>query len=156
MRCASVSDGRLSVADTGLVTDTSSGVAIVVWRRLPELEVLLLHRSAFGESFAGDWAWTTPGGAREPDEPAAAAATRELYEETGLRLSCTPVPSRLAAAQGGIDVEVFAAELDTDQPVRLSDEHDRHEWVQAADLDRCLPQWVRKMYLEVLESVRRG
>src|SRR5207248_4051129 len=74
-----------NVADTGGVTDTSSGVAIVVWRRNPRLEVLLLHRSMFGQSFAGDWAWTTPGGAREPGETAATTAACELFEETGLR-----------------------------------------------------------------------
>jgi 8-oxo-dGTP pyrophosphatase MutT (NUDIX family) len=133
------------------VTDTSSGVAIVVWRRWPQLQVLLLHRSVFGESFAGDWAWTTPGGARQPDEQSAATAARELFEETGLRLSCVPVRSRVAAAQAGIDVDVFAAEADADQLVRLSDEHDRYEWVEPDDLHRCLPTWVQEMYLEVLE-----
>lgn len=115
------------------MTDTSSGVAIVVWRRGPPLEVLLLHRSVFAEDFVGDWAWTTHGGARQPDEPSAATAARELYEETGLRLSCVPVRSRVAAAQPGIDVDVFVAEADADQPVRLSEEHDRYEWVQPED-----------------------
>jgi hypothetical protein len=42
------------VADTGDVTDTSAGVAIVVWGRKPELQILLLHRSLFGESFEGE------------------------------------------------------------------------------------------------------
>jgi 8-oxo-dGTP pyrophosphatase MutT (NUDIX family) len=135
------------------VTDTSSGVAVVVWRRAPQLEVLLLHRRVFGEAFVGDWAWTTPGGAREPDEPPEAAAARELYEETGLRLRCRPVRSRVAAAQSGIDVEVFAAEGKADSTVVLSDEHDRYEWVPADELDRCLPRWVGEMYREVVESV---
>lgn len=137
------------------MTETASGVAVVVWRRRPQLEVLLLHRSLFGESFAGDWAWTTPGGARQPDEPPAATAARELYEETGLRLSCTAVRSRVAALQPEIDVDVFSAEADADHPVRLSEEHDRYEWVQPEDLGRCLPDWVQEMYLEVLESVSR-
>jgi 8-oxo-dGTP diphosphatase len=138
------------------VTDRSSGVAVVVWRRRPGLEVLLLHRRLFGESFAGDWAWTTPGGGREPDEPSAAAAARELHEETGLRAACRPVRSRIAAAQPGVEVDVFLAEVEADQPVRLSDEHDRYEWVQPDDLDRCLPAWVKEMYLEVLEEVARA
>lgn len=123
-----------------------------MWRRQPQLEVLLLHRSVFGESFAEDWAWTTPGGAREAGEPAAATAARELFEETGLELRCIPVASRVATAQHGIDVDVFTAEADGDQPVSLSDEHDRYEWVQPTDLDRCQPAWVYEMYLEVLEQ----
>lgn len=147
---------RKDVRDTAEVTDTSSGVAIVVWRRRPRLEVLLLHRSVFGETFAGDWAWTTPGGAREPGEPPAETAARELHEETGLRLPCVPVQSRVAAEQPEIDVDVFAAEAGEDQSLRLSDEHDRFEWVQPDGLDRCQPDWVKEMYLEVLELVRRA
>jgi 8-oxo-dGTP pyrophosphatase MutT (NUDIX family) len=143
------------VSDTDPVTDTSSGVAVVVWRRRAELEVLLLHRSLFGEDFSGDWAWTTPGGAREPDESPAAAAERELSEETGLRLACWPVGSAVAEAQREIEVDVFAAEATGDADVRLSGEHDRYEWVRLDDLDRCLPGWVGQMYREVLESASR-
>ena len=125
----------------------------MVWRRAPQLEVLLLHRSLFGEAFVGDWAWTTPGGACEPDEPSAATAARELYEETGLKLSCIPVCPRGAAAQPEIDVDVFAAEADAGANVRLSHEHDRYEWVKPDDLHRCLPVWVGEMYREVLDLV---
>lgn len=138
------------------MTDTSSGVAIVVWRRAPQLEVLLLHRRVFGEGFNGDWAWTTPGGGREPDEPPATTAARELHEETGLHLSVRPVRSRVAAAQSEVDVDVFIAEAGVDSAIRLSDEHDRYEWVQPANLDRCLPTWVGEMYLEVLRLAGRA
>lgn len=135
------------------MTDTSSGVAIVVWRRTPQLEVLLLHRSVFGTEFVGDWAWTTPGGAREPDESPAATAARELYEETGLRLVCRPVYSHVGAAHREIDVDVFTAEANADETIRLSAEHDRYEWVAPRNLDRCLPRWVGEMYQEVLGLV---
>jgi 8-oxo-dGTP pyrophosphatase MutT (NUDIX family) len=138
------------------VTDTSSGVAVVVWRRRAELEVLLLHRSLFGKDFNGDWAWTTPGGAREPDEPPAVTAARELSEETGLTLACRPVRSPVAEAHREIEVDVFVAEASADADVRLSDEHDRYEWVRLADLDRCSPSWVGQMYREVLDIVGQG
>ena len=135
------------------MTDTSSGVAILVWRRRPQSEVLLLHRSLFGENFAGDWAWTTPGGAREPDESPAETAARELYEETGLQLPCRPVRSAVAEAQREIDVDVFVALAPANEAVHLSDEHDRYEWVRPEDLNRCLPAWVAEMYREVLELI---
>ncbi len=138
------------------MTDTSSGVAVVVWRRRAELEVLLLHRSLFGEDFSGDWAWTTPGGARERDEPPAVTAARELSEETGLTLACRPVRSAVAEAQREIEVDVFVAEATADADVRLSDEHDRYEWVRPDDLDRCLPSWVGQMYRDVLEIVSQA
>jgi 8-oxo-dGTP diphosphatase len=118
-----------------------------------ELEVLLLHRSLFGEDFAGDWAWTTPGGAREPDEPPAATAARELYEETGLRLACRPVRSAVAETQREIEVDLFVVEATTDEQVLLSGEHDRYEWVRVEELDRCQPAWVGEMYREVLDVV---
>jgi len=133
------------------VTDTSSGVAVVVWRREPQLKVLLLHRRVFGESFAGDWAWTSPGGAREPDESAAATAGRELFEETGLELECVPVAAPYGSAPPGFDVDVFVAEARADDIVFLSEEHDRYEWVDPDELDRCQPAWVPAMYLAVLE-----
>ena len=126
---------------------------MVVWRRAPALQVLLLHRSVFGAEFAGDWAWATPGGGREPGEPPARAAARELFEETGLVLDCLPVESAVAAGQPGIDVAVFAVEAPADADVVLSDEHDRYEWVGVESLTRCLPAWVHEMYREVLAGL---
>ncbi len=132
------------------MTDTSSGVAVVVFRREPRLEILLLHRSVFGEAFAGDWAWTTPGGAREPGESAAETARRELFEETGLRLECVEVAAPYTAAPPGFDVAVFAAEAAEDDQVSLSPEHDRYEWVEPREFGRCRPAWVAAMYREAL------
>lgn len=135
------------------MTDIGRGVAVVVWRRAPPLEVLLLHRAQFGSDFDGDWAWTTPGGAVEPEEPPEVAALRELREETGLDLVCAVVESDVAAAQPEIDVTVFVAEASADDAIVLSDEHDRYEWVGVEALARCRPAWVAEMYREVL---RRG
>jgi 8-oxo-dGTP pyrophosphatase MutT (NUDIX family) len=129
------------------------GVVIVVWRRTPAVRVLLLHRSQFGSEFDGDWAWTTPGGGREPGEDPAAAAARELFEETGLALDCEPVQSEIARDQPGIDVAVFAAEAPADAIVLLSEEHDRYEWVGSESLTRCLPAWVHELYHDVLRTV---
>jgi 8-oxo-dGTP pyrophosphatase MutT (NUDIX family) len=126
------------------------GVVIVVWRRTPALEVLLLHRGHFRSDFDGDWAWTTPGGGREPDEAPAEAAARELFEETGLSLYCERVESEVASNQPRLDASVFAAEAPSDAAVVLSDEHDRYEWVDPDDLTRCLPAWVHETYREVL------
>ena len=57
----------------------------VVWRRPDsgELEVMLVHRPRYDD-------WTVPKGKLEPDEDHAAAALREVEEETGLRCTLGP------------------------------------------------------------------
>lgn len=66
---------------------------MVVYRRAPEVEVLVLHRSAGGAALEGDWAWTPPAGTRFPAEPIDHCAARELHEELGLDLQPQPVES---------------------------------------------------------------
>jgi 8-oxo-dGTP pyrophosphatase MutT (NUDIX family) len=133
-----------------------AGVAIVVWRQAPHLEVLLLHRATFAASFEGDWAWTSPGGTRLQGESPEVAARRELREETGLELVLEAVDSRVALAQRDVDLVVFAAEAHADDVVVLSDEHDRCEWVAAGEVKRCLPAWVADVYREALALVPRA
>jgi 8-oxo-dGTP pyrophosphatase MutT (NUDIX family) len=135
------------------VSEREAGVVIVVWRRSPEIEVLVLHRSHFGGEFEGDWAWTTPGGGRETGEHPQDAAQRELKEETGLMLACEAVSSAIALTQRDIEVSVFAVEAPTDAQIMLSDEHDRFEWVHPNELTRCLPAWVHTMYMEALSDL---
>lgn len=139
----------------GEMEGRESGVAIVVWRRARgDVETLLLHRSLFPADYAGDWAWSTPGGRRTTAESPRAAAVRELGEETGLTVECRPVTSSVAAGLAEIDVSVFEAEAPADATIELSDEHDRFEWVRTSELSRCLPFWVSEMYREVLEQLR--
>ena len=133
------------------------GVAIVVWRRadgqLDDPETLLLHRSLFAPDYAGDWAWSTPGGGREAVESPHAAAVRELREETGLTLESRPATSDVAVGLAGFELFVFEAEAPADAVIDLSGEHDRFEWVKESELARCLPSWVSAMYREVLARV---
>ncbi len=121
--------------------DAPHGAMVVVYRRRPALEVLVLHRAGLGED--GDWAWTPPSGARFPAEPAGECAARELHEETGLDAS----PVRLTCA-GTPRWWVYGLEVGADAVIADGQEHDRHEWVPAGEaVRRCRPEAVRASVL---------
>ena len=99
------------------------------------LECLVLRRAAGGRC---PGSWETVHGHIEPGETPAQAAVRELEEETG----ATPLKvynlSRMEAFyQHARDqvalIPVFAAFVAADAAVRLGPEHDRFEWLPAAE-----------------------
>jgi 8-oxo-dGTP pyrophosphatase MutT (NUDIX family) len=110
------------------------GASIIVFRRAPGLSFLILHRTAPGIE-EGDWAWTPPAGARKPGERIEDAASRELFEEAGLRLPFSPAPFDTGTWT------TYLAEAPPDAVPTLHDvEHDRWMWVDAAEaVARCQP-----------------
>ena len=90
-------------------------------------QCLVLRRSQQSQNHAG--LWDLPGGKCGPGEAIEVALPREVAEETGLRVELTDVvgsaqsdlPDRVVAY---LIVEARAA----DGPVRLSAEHDAHQW----------------------------
>jgi 8-oxo-dGTP pyrophosphatase MutT (NUDIX family) len=123
------------------------GCAIVVFQRaVSGLRLLLLHRSHHGSDFEGDWAWTTPSGARLPGEPVIACAQRELAEEAGLTLPLHPTGC------GDPEWFIYWAEAPLDAAVNLLDsEHDRYEWMAPDEaLRRVAPDRVRHNLARVI------
>jgi 8-oxo-dGTP pyrophosphatase MutT (NUDIX family) len=53
----------------------------------PSKQVLLFHFQHKNDALAGQSHWATPGGGLEQGESFEAAAVRELFEETGLRVA---------------------------------------------------------------------
>src|SRR5213593_58746 len=107
--------------------------AYVLRRTGPTLEVLVLRRSG-GRS---PGSWETVHGTIEPGETPVQSALREVHEETGLspvrlynvsRVESFYLPDRDAIAL----VPVFAAFVDPAARPALSVEHDRAEWLPAA------------------------
>ena len=70
---------------TAQETEVVQAAGGVVWRRTDsgDLEVMLVHRPRYDD-------WTVPKGKLEPHEDHAAAALREVEEETGLRCTLGP------------------------------------------------------------------
>jgi hypothetical protein len=128
------------------------GATVVVYRfHSGRVEFLLLHRSHEGADHEGDWAWTPPAGARQPDERVEECAARELHEEAGLT-------AQLELVRLDGDWALFSAEADSDARVVLHDtEHDRFEWVPIdVARVRCRPQRVADMVVEVADRLGGG
>ncbi len=127
------------------------GASVVVYRqRGTRLEVLLLHHAQHGRDYAGEWAWTPPAGARLPNEAIDHCARRALLAETGLHLPLTLTQC------GSAEWPHYLTSAPPDAAVILDAEHDRFEWVAAADAPaRCLPELARQPLEAVVERLPR-
>jgi aminoglycoside 6'-N-acetyltransferase len=117
--------------------DSPRGSSVVVRRQdmAGEASYLVLHRAVNGTDYEGDWAWTSPSGARHPGEAIFPAALRELAEETGI------ASEDVWAVDLSGPWAMFACDVPHDQVVELVDvEHDRFVWLSAeAASTRILP-----------------
>jgi 8-oxo-dGTP pyrophosphatase MutT (NUDIX family) len=102
------------------------------------LEILALRRSAAGRC---PGSWETIHGTIEPGETPVQASLRELREETGLipqrfyNLSRTEAFYQHRSDELAL-IPVFVAYVTPTATVRLSSEHDRAEWLTAAEAAR--------------------
>lgn len=120
--------------------DEPHGAAIVVRRLAARLsgghEYLILHRAHHGPGYEGDWAWTPPSGSRQPGESVLGAALRELAEESGL----VAAAADLAALDLSGPWARFRLEVQAGSRARVDPEHDRLDWLPAAEaIARCRP-----------------
>lgn len=122
----------------------AAGAAL--WRRDGKaVEVALVHRPRYDD-------WSLPKGKLDPDETLAAAAVREVREETGydavlgryLARTAYPVPSRNGSGTVPKTVDYFGAEAVSGE-FEVNDEVDELRWLRPTDAEKLLtrPEDVR-------------
>ena len=95
--------------------------------------VLMLYRHRF---ITDRWGWEIPAGAAEPGEDPAAAALRELEEETGVRCHTVEPLTRFATSNGLTDQEFLlfhATDPSPGNPVTSAEESSELRWVTRAE-----------------------
>ncbi len=98
---------------------TRRSAGLLLYRRAPCLEVLLVHPG--GPFFAGKDTWGVPKGEYDDSEPALEAALREFVEETGFTLPPgEPLPLGEITQKGGKRVLAWALEGDADPSALVS------------------------------------
>lgn len=130
-------------------------VDVLVFRRHPKVEVLLLRRSPGGRN---PGSWESVHGAIDVGESPVEAARREVREEAGfpdgVLFNLSMVESFYRHDRDEVAlIPVFAFEAPASATVALSDEHDAHQWL---DLDAARPQasWPRlRRAIDSLEAL---
>lgn len=102
---------------------TRTHEVLIVVRRAEEY--LVVHRSPENGGY-----WHQIAGGVEKGESPAAAAVRELREETGL--AAEPAPIAGGFEYDGIHVDCFVAEAPAGWEPRLDWEHDGYRWLAAS------------------------
>ena len=122
------------------------------------LEILALRRSAAGRC---PGSWETIHGTIEPGETPVQASLRELREETGLvpekfyNLSRTEAFYQHRSDELAL-IPVFVAYVAFTAAVKLSPEHDRAEWLPAAEAARRFAWPRERRALEDILSIVGG
>jgi 8-oxo-dGTP pyrophosphatase MutT (NUDIX family) len=107
---------------------------LVVVRR--GAQVLVLERSAARGGY-----WNLVAGGVESGESPAAAAVRELFEETGLATGVRALPLELSyeGSSGSVRLDAYVADAPIGWEPTLDDEHVAYRWCSASDAVELLP-----------------
>jgi predicted NUDIX family NTP pyrophosphohydrolase len=112
---------------------------LLVYRRMPALQVLLAHPGGPFWATKDDGAWTIPKGLVELGDDLRATARREFREETGLSVRGRLVPLGSVRMKSGKTVHAFAVEADPDLRKFRSNEFEM-EWPPKSGRTQRFPE----------------
>jgi predicted NUDIX family NTP pyrophosphohydrolase len=126
---------------------------LVIYRRRPQLEVLLVHPGGpfFAKKDLG--AWTIPKGEASEGEDLLAAARREVFEETGYEATGPFVELAPIRQKGGKLVHAWACKGDLDPQTIVSNTFTL-EWPPRSGRRAEFPEIDRAAFFD-LETARR-
>ena len=129
---------------------TSAG--LLLYRRVPGLEVLIGHMGGPFWARKDDAAWSVPKGEYEPGEEAFAVALREFEEELGSPVPATDfLPLGEVTQAGGKVLTVWAAEGDLDAAAARSNTFSL-EWPPRSGRIQEFPEIDRAAWVPVDEA----
>ena len=116
---------------------------------------LLLHRSKDEKIYPNIWQFVS--GTMETDEPAKAAALRELREETGFEprafWALPYINSFYDPDYDSVNLDpMFAAQVDAGSEPKLSSEHDEYKWCGLDDALRTLTWHGQREALRIVQN----
>jgi predicted NUDIX family NTP pyrophosphohydrolase len=127
---------------------------LLVFRRTPRLEVLLGHPGGPYWARKDEGAWSIPKGLVETDGDLAAAARRELAEETSFIADGPLLPLAPVRQKSGKIVHAFALEADFDVAQFASNTFEI-EWPPRSGRRRAYPEIDRIGYFTIEEAMRK-
>jgi predicted NUDIX family NTP pyrophosphohydrolase len=133
---------------------TSVSAGLLLYRRRPELEVLLGHPGGPYWRNKDDGAWTVPKGEIQDNEDPYRAALREFAEETGFRPHGNPVSLGSLRQTGGKLVYVWAVEDDWD-PAKLISNRFSIEWPPRTGKRQEFPEIDKAAWFDLPTALRK-
>jgi predicted NUDIX family NTP pyrophosphohydrolase len=133
-------------------TEISAG--LLVFRHTPKLEVLLGHPGGPYWARKDEGAWSIPKGLVDTDNDLAAAARRELAEETSFIADGPLVPLAPVRQKSGKIIHAFALEADFDLKQFVSNTFEI-EWPPRSGRRRAVPEIDRIGYFAIDEAMRK-
>lgn len=130
---------------------TSAG--ILLFRRRPGLEVLLVHPGGPFWRRRDQGAWQIPKGLLAPGESAEASARREVAEELGIDIVEPLAPLGTLRQAGGKTVDAFALERDFD-PSTLQSNAVELEWPKGSGRLITFPEIDAARWMTIAEARR--